>query len=132
MKKVLLIIMAAVLLLSLTTVGVFAAKGEFSSFTDADNDGICDNRETRPVQSTICTGEGFVDADDNGICDNRETMPETNVNCKGDGFADADDDGICDNREDAPRCLENGICDGSGYNRNHCGNGKGLGCGKNR
>ena len=106
MKKVLAIILAALLLTVAGTVGVFAAKGSFvdtdgngvcdnrsdsSAFVDKDSDGICDNRRNNicvQPQNPAC-GAGFTDSDENGICDNSQ---------QGTGFVDEDDDGICDNR----------------------------------
>lgn len=37
------------------------------TFVDKNNDGVCDNRETRPVEGRR---RNFIDADGDGICDN--------------------------------------------------------------
>lgn len=80
----------AALLVMLSTVGVYAAGGRTCgrSYTDGNNDGICDNRDT-------CS-RAFVDADGDGFCDNRGTFCGRGT-CSG-TFVDTDGNGICDNQ----------------------------------
>ena len=49
-----------------------------ATYTDADNDGICDNRSENK------TGANFVDVDNDGICDNKNIKPHCRANgaCK--------------------------------------------------
>lgn len=86
MRKALLGVMAAAVILSLGSTSAFAAgPGGRCCFVDADGDRICDNAGGR------CA---YVDADDDGICDvcgTAHTWPA------GGNFVDADGDGICDN-----------------------------------
>ena len=109
MKRVLVGIAAAALVLSVSVTGAFAAGwGHGRNYTDANGDGVCDNY----------TGGGryFVDANGDGVCDN----------CTGCGryFVDADGDGVCDNCAGGGRYFVDangdGVCD------NHT---VGLGCG---
>lgn len=66
-------ILAAVMMLSVGTVSVFAAgSGRGKNFVDTDNNGIC----------------RFTDADNDGICD------YSGSGCR---YTDTDNDGICDN-----------------------------------
>lgn len=62
MKKTLVGILTAAMVLSVGAIGVFAAgKGTGRNFVDADDNGICDRAEN------VCR---YVDADNDGICDN--------------------------------------------------------------
>ena len=116
MKKILALILAALLIMSAGTIGVFAAKGSFGKgFTDADEDGICDN---------AVNPSSFIDENADGICDNRKnnlcSQPQKPE--KGKGFADADEDGVCDNFD---------ACNGQSEERRQCkGNGQGKGLGR--
>lgn len=116
MKKVLAILLVAVLLLAIGTVGVFAARG---NFTDENNDGICDNR---PVQVSENKGTGYVDEDEDGVCDNY-TEDKPLKTCKGTGYVDEDADGVCDNfTEDKPRygCGMQQGCGRQGQGKGKC------------
>ena len=134
MKKVLALILAAVLLLAIGTVGVFAARG---NFTDENNDGICDNR---PVQVSENKGTGYVDDNADGVCDNF-TEDKPLKNCKGTGYVDENEDGVCDNfTEDKPlkNCKgtgyvdedEDGVCDNFTEDKPRYGCGMQQGCGR--
>lgn len=68
----------------------------------------------------------FVDNNNDGVCDNRET--KQNSGTKGRNFTDADGDGICDRREEGkrgngnPNCRRgqgNGCGKGMGYQHRH-------------
>ena len=123
MKKGLLGILAAALVLTVVTTGAMAAGGSWHhgagtgsgasgscragtcQYVDADGDGVCDNC------GTACR---YVDADGDGVCDNRGTA------CR---YVDADGDGVCDNRGAACRYVDadgDGVCDNAGA----CGSGR--------
>lgn len=108
MKKGLIILLAALLVLSIGITSAFAVAGtRRAGYTDANGDGICDAR---------------IDSDGDGVCD---SCPNSGV-CPQDGtgagyarqnggtganFSDADGDGVCDNRP------QDGA--GAGYARQH-------------
>ena len=101
MKKVLTGILVVVFLFSVGAISVIAASaGRGSNFVDADQDGVCDNRDV--TNSTSGNGFGynnhFVDADQDGVCDNNAFNGSGNGDgsCRGNRFVDADQDGICD------------------------------------
>ena len=104
MKKVGVIIVALVLVLSIGTVSAFAARGNGAGFVDVNGDGICDNYGSKG--NGVC----FIDTNNDGICDNYSTK------CNGTGFIDANGDGVCDNY-------------GTRQGQNHCA---GRHCGHNR
>lgn len=120
MKKLLAIILSALILVSAAAVTVSAygkhqnagCKANGTGFVDNDNNGICDNKDSSPKNK----GANYTDADNDGICDNRNTSSEGY--CA--SYTDADNDGICDNKGE-----------GAGTGR-RCGNGNGLRCGRNR
>ena len=88
MRKALLGVVAAAIILSLGITGAFAAgPGGGRWFVDTDGDGICDNAGSR------CA---YVDADGDGVCDNYVPGQGRGNGCGG-NFVDADGDGICDN-----------------------------------
>lgn len=73
MKKMITAILTAALVLSIGAISTFAAApGQNANYTDADNDGVCDNYV--PVKSAKGTGAGqnanYTDADNDGVCDN--------------------------------------------------------------
>lgn len=68
MKKIVTIIMAAALILSVGTTSAFAAG---RNYVDANSDGVCDNYGTRGNGNGNGLGLGFVDEDGDGVCDNR-------------------------------------------------------------
>lgn len=87
MKKTLLGILGAAVLLSMCVATAFAAgPGCGRQFVDADGDGVCDNA------GAMC---GYVDEDGDGVCDlcgaGRGGCPA------GAGTAFVDEDGVCDN-----------------------------------
>lgn len=80
MKKVILGILAAAILLSASATAAFAFGARAGcNFVDADGDGVCDMADSH------CA---FVDVDGDGVCDNVGSRR---------AFVDADGDGICDN-----------------------------------
>ena len=83
-----------------------APRGDGRGYTDADDDGVCDN-----YRDGACSG--YVDADGDGICDN---CAGAGANCP--GYVDADGDGVCDN-------YGSGNGHGHGHGRHHGG---GHGC----
>ncbi|MBQ2688167.1 MAG: hypothetical protein IJF52_06040 [Clostridia bacterium] len=114
MKKMLVIILMAALLILAGTVGTVAVC---ANFADENSNGICDNRETGEAVNAeenyvSCgkseRGRNFVDEDQNGVCDNREALG---------GFTDRNGDGICDN-QNADRAKEKG-CHGNGDSNFH-------------
>jgi hypothetical protein len=78
-------------------------------------------------QNSVNTNPGkFVDKDNNGICDNFETRSGKG---KGVNFVDKNGDGICDNRADASNKQGNNCRNGQGNQHRHgqgkgCGQGK--------
>ena len=78
-------------------------------------------------QNSVYTNPGkFVDKDNNGICDNFETRSGKG---KGVNFVDKNGDGICDNRADASNKQGNNCRNGQGNQHRHgqgkgCGQGK--------
>ena len=102
-------ILAAVMMLSVGTVSVFAAgSGRGKNFVDTDNNGICD------YSDSICR---FTDADNDGICD------YSGSGCR---YTDTDNDGICDHAGSGCRYTDtdnDGICDnyGTKQGRRFCG-----------
>ena len=128
MKRWITGILAAALLLFLAVPAFAVGNG----YTDADGDGICDNRNQQ---------ECFVDKDGDGICDNRgsgfglcrrndngtifpcrneDRRPRGQGNGCRENFVDENEDGICDNRSQ-----------GNGHHNGN-GNGQGRQRGKNR
>ena len=77
MKKSLMVALAVILALIVGATGVFAAGD--GCFTDADGDGICDNRGTNEGagkgdrNGNGCGGGSYIDVDGDGVCDNRGT-----------------------------------------------------------
>lgn len=103
MKKILTCIAAMVLIISVSSLTVFAAgNGRGRNYVDNNNDGVCDN------YNASCQ---FVDNDGDGICDNCASATCGN----GAGYIDADGNGICDNY--AAGTSQNG----SGCRRGRCG-----------
>ena len=60
--------------------GVCSNPSTSCVYTDADENGICDVRETKSESGTAKTGKAFIDEDGDGVCD--RYIPEK---CKGDG-----------------------------------------------
>ena len=73
MKRTLGIVLSAVTVLSIGATSVFAAGSRNGrSYTDADGDGVCDNRVTATcVSNEKCPTANFVDENNDGVCDNR-------------------------------------------------------------
>ena len=124
MKKALAVILTVILVLSVATISFasHSANRACRRFTDADNNGICDNRGIQKGNRAnfvdenndgVCDnkGENFVDEDNDGVCDN-----------KGENFVDEDTDGVCDNKNNEIKC-------GRQYNK--CGRRYGKYQGKN-
>ena len=112
MKKMITAILTAALVLSIGAISTFAAApGQNANYTDADNDGVCDNYV--PVKSAKGTGAGqnanYTDANNDGVCDNY--VPVKSAKGTGAGqnanYTDADNDGVCDNYA-AKVCPQNG------------------------
>ena len=66
MKKIVATIIAAALVLTVGTVGAFAAGPRF---VDSNSDGICDNWTGTGNGQGNGNGQGFVDEDGDGVCD---------------------------------------------------------------
>ncbi len=132
MKKIITILLAVLLVAGIC---ITAAAAGRHNFTDADNNGICDNKATSavtcPKNSAVgverknghCTNI-YMDANNDGICDNKGNNNGNSV--------DANTDGICDNKNE--NCNNNftdtdkdGVCDNRNENTVHHGNGKGAG-----
>lgn len=111
MKKTLGIVLSAVTVLSIGATSVFAAGSRNGrNYTDADGDGVCDNRASAScVNSENCPTANFVDEDNDGICDNRGTGRGQNAGQGNGNFVDEDNDGICDNRGTGRGCGK-GYC----------------------
>ncbi len=108
MKKALAVILTVILVLSVATISFasHSANRACRRFTDADNNGICDNRGIQKGNRA-----NFVDENNDGVCDN-----------KGENFVDEDNDGVCDNKNNEIKC-------GRQYNK--CGRQYGKYQGKN-
>lgn len=145
MKKVLMGIVTAILVLSIGTVGASAACRAYdggcgrrvqrrticqvtkeypgaSGFAHHGNGRHCVDEDGDGICDTCGFGEikncgGFVDADDDGVCDNCGSGRSQNCG----GFVDADGDGVCD-RYGSGNC---GHGSGSGYGSGGCGTGHG-------
>ena len=90
------------------------------------------DKVTVKTEQTKVTPSQFVDKNNNGVCDNRETKMKTG---KGVNFVDKNGDGICDNKgTNCKRGGKgNGNCcgkgNGNGFQHRHgCGQGNGNGC----
>jgi len=121
MKKMITAILTAALVLSIGAISTFAAApGQNANYTDADNDGVCDNYV--PVKSAKGTGAGqnanYTDADNDGVCDNY--VPVKSAKGTGAGqnanYTDTDNDGVCDNYA-AKVCPQNGAGYGHGFSQ---------------
>lgn len=94
------------------------------AFVDKDNNGICDNFESRAGNRK---GANFVDKDGDGICDNFKSR---SAKGRSSNFVDKDGDSICDNRANAGTLSANNRKNGQGNQYRHGqGQGKGRGCG---
>lgn len=88
MKKLLIAIIAAALVLAIGVTGVFAASSEKGrNYTDTDNDGVCD---VCLADGGVCPNGGVRSLDGSGRQNGRGAAN------RGAGFVDADGDGICD------------------------------------
>ncbi len=66
--------------------------GKGAAFVDKNNDGVCDNVETRTGNSTVKSGKG------NGICKGTG-KGQGQGTWKGRNFVDANGNGVCDTFE---------------------------------
>lgn len=137
MKKIMVIIPAAVLAIGATTMGILAnaASAEkpkinvnyMSSFSK-DNEQTAEKSSASVVNSQAGSRSNFIDSDNDGICDNYTdgVCPQNGMGNgyhHGNGnFVDENNDGICDNYANGVR-PQNGT--GNGYHRgNGCGRGR--------
>ena len=115
MKRRLFAIIITILALVFAALSAMAA-GTQSNYTDSDQNGICDNRNS---------ASAIVDNNGNGICDNRKEIPPVKAPdtrpCKaGSNYTDSDEDGVCDSREEKtaeesqPCGNSSRNCDGEG------------------
>ena len=126
-KKVLAGILIALVVLAVGATSAFAAgTGGWHHLSggrgSCDGTGICAN-----CGSTGCHGSCYVDADNDGICDNRDTAACANcgsANCAGTCYTDADNDGVCDNQS----AVRLGWHAGSSSSGGHSGHGSQGGC----
>lgn len=104
MKKLVSGLLACGLALSLEAVCVSAANRENrSAFTDADRNGICDNRTQESVCPRNGGRNGFLDENLDGVCDKRTeeaACPRNGDRCQNSRG--------CGNREDRPGHGGNG------------------------
>ena len=121
MKKMITAILTAALVLSIGAISTFAAApGQNANYTDADNDGVCDNYV--PVKSAKGTGAGqnanYTDADNDGVCDNYAAVKSIKGTGAGQNanYTDTDNDGVCDNYA-AKVCPQNGAGYGHGFSQ---------------
>ena len=121
MKKMITAILTAALVLSIGAISTFAAApGQNANYTDADNDGVCDNYV--PVKSAKGTGAGqnanYTDANNDGVCDNYAAVKSIKGTGAGQNanYTDADNDGVCDNYA-AKVCPQNGAGYGHGFSQ---------------
>lgn len=126
-KKVLAGILIALVVLAVGATSAFAAgTGGWHHLSggrgSCDGTGICTN-----CGSIGCHGSCYVDADNDGICDNRDTAACANcgsANCDGTCYTDADNDGVCDNQS----AVRLGWHAGSSSSGGHSGHGSQGGC----
>ena len=121
MKKMITAILTAALVLSIGAISTFAAApGQNANYTDADNDGVCDNYV--PVKSAKGTGAGqnanYTDANNDGVCDNYAAVKSIKGTRAGQNanYTDTDNDGVCDNYA-AKVCPQNGAGYGHGFSQ---------------
>ncbi|HIR02995.1 MAG TPA: hypothetical protein IAD34_02895 [Candidatus Scatovicinus merdipullorum] len=121
MKKMITAILTAALVLSIGAISTFAAApGQNANYTDADNDGVCDNYV--PVKSAKGTGAGqnanYTDANNDGVCDNYAAVKSIKGTGAGQNanYTDTDNDGVCDNYA-AKVCPQNGAGYGHGFSQ---------------
>ncbi len=108
MKKIITGVILTAISLTMGTAGTIFGTSD-NNYTDADNNGICDNISISSNSGTgrkngqNCnggTGASYTDADNDGVCDNAGTGRKNGQNCNagtGAGYTDADNDGVCDN-----------------------------------
>lgn len=134
-KKILAGILIGLVVLAVGATSAFAAgTGGWHHLSggrgSCDGTGICTN-----CGSTGCHGSCYVDADNDGICDNRDTAACANcgsaactncgsANCGGTCYTDADNDGVCDNQS----AVRLGWHAGSSSSGGHSGHGSQGGC----
>ena len=126
-KKVLAGILIGLVVLAVGATSAFAAgTGGWHHLSggrgSCDGTGICTN-----CGSIGCHGSCYVDADNDGICDNRETAACANcgsANCDGTCYTDADNDGVCDNQS----AVRLGWHAGNSSSGGHSGHGSQGGC----
>ena len=108
-------------ILSVTAVLTFMTVRGFSQSASSSADQKKDS-------SSVSVQGKFIDKNNNGICDNFESRK---VNPRGANFVDKDGDGVCDHRQNvAPGAGKgNQNCRGKGYGYHH-GQGKGNCCGQ--
>ena len=95
---------------------------KYGNFIDADNDGICDNREERRDcwQNGSCQAGNFTDADNDGICDNcghKQGGLQARLRQESSNFIDDDNDGVCDNKENNCGNRSRQNCGSRGQNK---------------
>lgn len=118
MKKFLVFAIVGAMILSGSTIGALAASGR-NNYTDADNDGVCDNYGSY---------SNFVDDNEDGVCDKNtdcENQPQDGTgkqNGKGNGnssqggnYTDGNGDGVCDNKTDCQNRPQNGTGSQKGH-----------------
>lgn len=120
MKKTAIILLAAIMIICVGIVGVFAADRdrkkdhvgectqtcetqnctvdcnnscESKNYVDENSDGVCDNY-SGTCNSSDVNGKNYVDEDSDGVCDN---YAENCNNANNNNYVDTDSDGICDN-----------------------------------
>ena len=125
MKKLLVGILTAGLVLSVVTTSVLATGQEQKrKFADTNSDGICDYAGENCLyadqdSTNQGSGQNFVDEDNDGVCDNFDPDKDNGNQASGSGqnFVDEDNDGICDNFDSST-----GLCNGLGQKNRFCGN----------
>jgi hypothetical protein len=116
MKKMIIIVLALAMVLSLAVVAYGAenvanrqrfgyTNRENAQFIDEDGDGICDNGINGRTRAMDRSRVQFIDEDGDGICDNGR-------------FVDEDGDGICDS------CPNEGVPARNGSGRQYGRKGK--------
>lgn len=118
MKKFLVFAIVGAMILSGSTIGALAASGR-NNYTDADNDGVCDNYGSY---------SNFVDDNEDGVCYNNtdcENQPQDgtgrqngkdNLNSsQGGNYTDENGDGVCDNKTDCQNRPQNGTGSQKGH-----------------
>lgn len=150
MKRILLGVLAAGIVLSIGATTVFASgmhngqgnafclsgvcqTGSCPNYVDADGDGQCDNCDGSHGACPTGSCTNYVDADGDGLCDNCDGSHGTCQTSSCSNYVDTDGDGLCDNHSaNHDGCGNRAAWSGAGHHngcREECRDSR---CGANR